>query len=178
MTENIDKKLRETGFFLDEMREQEKRAFGDKEPFDFKLSAFLNAGMSVRNVIERAQNLSQNPAIKGWKAKWEGGLKPDDWNLYDYMREDRRHEVHLDGSRRDVKNDEIKVGVGGVYSDDSGTLYSMGSNIPGSGMGGAFVRKPHYYFTVDGVERDVTEVCAEYLALLERMAAQFKADNP
>ena len=54
----------------------------------------------------------------------------------------------------------------------------MGSNIPGSGMGGASIFKPHYYFTLEGVERDVTEVCAEYLALLERMAAQFKADKP
>ena len=28
----------------------------------------------MRNAIERAQNFSQNPAIKGWKAKWERGL--------------------------------------------------------------------------------------------------------
>jgi hypothetical protein len=54
----------------------------------------------------------------------------------------------------------------------------MGSNIPGSGMGGGVVYKPHYYFTIDDVERDVTEVCAEFLALLERMVAQFKAANP
>jgi len=54
----------------------------------------------------------------------------------------------------------------------------MGSNIPGWGMGGGVVYKPHYYFTIDDVERDVTEVCAEFLALLERMVAQFKAANP
>jgi hypothetical protein len=77
-----------------------------------------------------------------------------------------------------VKTEEVKVGVGGSYSDDSGTLTSMGSNIPGSGMGGGVVYKPHYYFTIDDVERDVTEVCAEFLALLERMVAQFKAANP
>jgi hypothetical protein len=40
---HVDKKLREARFFLDQMREQERRAFGDKEPFDFYLSAFLNA---------------------------------------------------------------------------------------------------------------------------------------
>jgi hypothetical protein len=31
---------------------------------------------------------------------------------------------------------------------------------------------------IDGAVRRVTEACAEYLALLERMVAKLKADNP
>src|SRR5215831_2871756 len=126
MTAPIDKKLREARYFLGELRGRENRAFGDREPYDFLLSAFLSAGMSVRELIQRAQNRSQNPAIKGWKAKWERRLKlkPEDWDLYDYMREDRRHEVHLDGSRRVMKDDKIQIGYG-EYSDPSGTLTVM-----------------------------------------------------
>ncbi|HEY6860961.1 MAG TPA: hypothetical protein VI358_14400 [Pseudolabrys sp.] len=167
MAETIDKKLREAACHLEEMRKQERRAFGDKERFDFSLSAFLSATTSACDA-----------AIKKWTAIWKAGLSPEEESLYDFMREDRRIEVHSSGSRRDVKQDAIKVGVGGSYSDESGTLTVMGSNIPGSGMGGAVINKPHYYFTIDRVERDVTDVCADYLALLERMAAQFKGDNP
>jgi hypothetical protein len=36
----VQKKLREARFFLDQMREQERRAFGDKERFDFYLARF------------------------------------------------------------------------------------------------------------------------------------------
>jgi hypothetical protein len=35
----IEKKLREAGFFLNQMRDRESSANGDKEPFDFYLSA-------------------------------------------------------------------------------------------------------------------------------------------
>ena len=42
--EKAERKLREAKFFLDKMRDRERLAFGDKETFDFYLSAFLNAG--------------------------------------------------------------------------------------------------------------------------------------
>src|SRR6201987_4938645 len=45
--ERIEKKLREARFFFGKMINQESRAFGDKEPFDFYLSAFLSAGRTV-----------------------------------------------------------------------------------------------------------------------------------
>ena len=35
----IEKKLREAGFFLNQMPDRESSAYGDKEPFDFYLSA-------------------------------------------------------------------------------------------------------------------------------------------
>ena len=45
--ESVEKKLREANSCLAKMRDQESRAFGDKEPFDFALSAFLNAARTV-----------------------------------------------------------------------------------------------------------------------------------
>ena len=46
------------------------------------------------------------------------------------------------------------------------------------GMRPAYYLKPAYNFTIDGVERKATDACAEYLTLLERMLAEFKADHP
>jgi hypothetical protein len=42
--------VREADFFVGKMGEQERRAFGDKEPFDFYLSAFLSAAVDDWNV--------------------------------------------------------------------------------------------------------------------------------
>jgi hypothetical protein len=58
--ETGEKKLREAHRFLNEMRAQEQKAFGDKEPFDHWLSAFLSAGMSVRDAFH---------VEGGWRAR-------------------------------------------------------------------------------------------------------------
>ena len=52
--ERAEKKLREAQFFLDKMRDQHARAFGEKEPIDFYLSAFLNAAKTVDYMLARA----------------------------------------------------------------------------------------------------------------------------
>jgi hypothetical protein len=170
----IEKKLREAATSLNEMVEQERMAFGDKERFDVSLSSFLSAAMSVRDAVRYERDRQRNEAIKAWKEAWEAGLTPGQRRLYDFMREDRNAEVHGSGSRRTVKTDEIKVGVGSSYSDKSGTLEVMGSPLAGP----ATINKPTYYFTIDGNEQKATEACAEYLELLERMVAKFKADHP
>jgi hypothetical protein len=65
--ENVETKLQEARSFLDNLRDQEQRAFGDKAPFDHYLSAFLSAGMSVRDAFHVKQDRKRNQAIKDWK---------------------------------------------------------------------------------------------------------------
>ena len=80
-----------------------------------------------------------------------------------------------DGSRRSVRQEDIKVGVGGSYSDGSGTLQVLGSPSVLLGVDtAAVIHKPTYNFTIDGTERKATEACAEYLALLKRMVEKFE----
>ena len=67
MIEIIDKKLREARYALEKMRKQEAKAFGDKEPFDFLLSAFLTVTTSACDA-----------AIDKWTAIWKDGLSPDE----------------------------------------------------------------------------------------------------
>ncbi len=83
---------------------------------------------------------------------------------------------HGSGTRRIVKIKEFKVGD---YSDSSGTLHTMGSPSPLIGHDTrTTIRMPEYFFNIAGAERPVTEVCAEYLALLTQMVDQYKADTP
>jgi hypothetical protein len=88
--EKAERKLREAKFFLDKMRDQECRAFGDKEPFDFYLSAFLNAGTSFRGEFKVRQDRNRTDAIKAWRKAWEDGLSQDDNALYPRPRWDHR----------------------------------------------------------------------------------------
>jgi hypothetical protein len=161
--EQVEKKLREADFFLSKMVEQEGHAFGDKEPFDFYLSAFLNAARTVdyRLVHE------QKAAYKPWRDKWDSTLTPDQRTLIKFLVDDRIAEVHASGSRRNVAQEDIKV----IDSDTSSILEIFAP--PGTPP--AIIRKPVYNFSVAGVERRAVDACKEYLQLLIRMASEFKA---
>jgi hypothetical protein len=177
--EKAEKKLRETKFFLDKMRDQECRAFGDKEPYDFYLSAFLNAGTSFRGEFHVRQDRNRNNAITAWRKAWEDGLSRDDNALYQFMGKDRNAEVHHEGSARSVKMEEIPVG--NIYSDASGTVAAASGTLMAAGLGdvsGTAIRKPVYYFTIKGRERKATDACAKYLTLLDWMLAKYKDVQP
>jgi len=159
------------------MRDQEQRAFAGTEPFDHYLSAFLSAGMSLRGAFHVKQDRARNETVKKWKANWEAQLTPEQRCVYDFLQEDRNSEVHDTGSRRIVESKEIKVPVGGTYSDKSGTLKAMGSPTVLLGIDTSSATSiPEYFFEIGGVKRRVTEVCAEYFNLLEQMVAHYKAN--
>jgi hypothetical protein len=175
--ETVEKKLREARTFLNKMRDDEQRAFGDKE-FDQYLSAFLSAGMSVRGAFHVEQDRQHDQKVKNWKQNWEAKLPPESKRVYDFMGEDRNYEVHRhDGSRRIVEQKAIKVGAGSSYTDKSGgVLHVMGSPSPLLGVDtGATVSMTQYFFDISGIKRPVTEVCAEYLKLLDDMFANYKS---
>jgi hypothetical protein len=73
------------------------------------------------------------------------------------------------------------IGVGSPYYDASGRVEGFRSAALLLTLGintNTLVEKKIHFYIVDGKKRKVTDVCAEYLALLQRMVADFKADNP
>jgi hypothetical protein len=166
----LEKKIGEADFFLRKMREQEPQIIGDKEPFDYYLSAFLNAAMSVRGGFQIRQNRPRHVAIKAWREQWEDNLTSDEKTLYDFMRKDRVDEVHFTGSSRDVGQEGISLPIGTHYLNGGMVIIS---GPPG--MEPAVAYRPTYSFTIGGIERRVTEACAAYLTLLQRMVADFAA---
>ena len=172
--QNVEKKLREARFFLEKMSEHERMAVADKEPFDFYLSAFLNAGMTVRTSFHVRQNRTRNAAITSWRRQWKTSLNPKEGAFYDFMREDRVAEVHGSGSSRSVKTEDRELAFG-THKLASGTWDVMGSPQLAPS---AVTNTPAYYFTIAGTERKATDVCAEYLTLLERKVERFKAEHP
>ena len=99
----IEKKLREARFFLYQMREYERLTSEDTEPFDFYLSAFLTAAMSVRGAFHYARDRERSDAVKAWKQRWESSLSPDKARLYHFMVRDRpatAYNFTIDGAQR------------------------------------------------------------------------------
>ena len=165
--ERVEKKLGEVRFFLRKMIEQERMAFDDKEPFDFYLSAFLNA---ARTVDFRLRH-EQEARYSSWRMAWDAKLT--DNCLIKFMVDNRNVEVHERGSSRAVKTEDRELGPG-THSFASGTMDIVG---PPGVWPLAVIQVPTYNFMIEGTERKATEACGEYLALLERMVTTFKADH-
>jgi hypothetical protein len=81
----VEKKLREARFFLDKMIDRESTAFGDKEQFDFNLSAFLNAARTVDYRLRHEHKATYEP----WREKWDANLTTQDAVLIKFMVDDR-----------------------------------------------------------------------------------------
>jgi hypothetical protein len=167
-TDRIEKKLREGEHFLGKMLERERMMAGDREIFDYNLSAFLNAGRTVDYRLHHAQGAM----YAEWRKAWDPTLSPAESELMKFMADDRADEVHRGGSQRNPATEDVEV-LGGSYSDRSGALEV--SSVPGAKT---FVTKIAYTFTIGGTEQRATDACKEYMALLKRMVDQFRTDNP
>jgi hypothetical protein len=157
----VEKKIREVEFFLDRLREFEKRMLPNREPFDFYLSALLGAGRAVD------WTLRQEP----WRSKWNSANGPAH-ELLRIFAEDRNVAVH-EGGARDEK--EASLALAKTQHQEGGATVTV-TGPPGSlQLPGT---KRDYLFKIDGVDHKVTDACAEYIKVLKRMAAQFQADHP
>jgi hypothetical protein len=165
----VHKKIAEAQFFLDKLTAQEPRIIGDKEPFDYYLSAFLNA---TRTVDYRLRH-EQGAAYKPWRKAWDVRLDPQQSGLMKFIDSDRNEEVHDSGSSRNVGKEDVKFPIGTHHVD--GGILTIGGP---PGMEPAVAYRPTYNFTIDGTDRKVTEACAAHLALLRRMVTEFEADHP
>src|SRR6516225_4445180 len=164
--EGVEKKLREARFFLDKMIDHERMAFRDKEPFDFYLSGFLNAGRTV----DYRLRYEQAAVYPNWRIGWDASHQAEQ-ALIKFMVDDRNDEVHEGGSSRTVTTENREFGAG-THKLADGTMDVTGA----PGFARVTIHAPGYYFTIEGVERRATEACGEYLALLEQMVAAFRTD--
>ena len=171
-SETVNVKLHQGRSFLDDMRACERRAFGDKEgKFNKALAGFLGAGRSV------VYRLEKMPSYETWRKAWDA-QNPSKDRLLKCIHSKRDTDVHERDPDRIVKSKQIKVASGSSYSDESGTLEVWGSPGPLLEVDlGATIYVPQYFFDIDGTERPVTEVCAEYLMMLEQMVAQYEAET-
>jgi hypothetical protein len=87
----VQQKLAAAHHFRNKMIERERQLIG--EPFKDYLTAFLSAGMSVRDGFCYRNDRKRNAAIKAWREKWEND--PNNQRLYEVMCEGRNDEAHI-----------------------------------------------------------------------------------
>ena len=159
----VNKKLREAAFFLGKMEARHREAFGDREEFDFYLSAFLCA---TRSIDYRLRH-EQGSTYEKFRESWDGTLTTDKRQLAKFMVDDRNLEVHESGSAR--AEGEERIPIPDSYSDPSGTVTVFAP--PGTPP--AEVIKPDYFFIVDGKQVPVLELSRTYLSLLDRLVREY-----
>jgi hypothetical protein len=165
----VRKKLREAEFFLGRMMEHEQQLIGDREPFDFYLSAFLSA---ARTVDYRLRH-EQNPTYKAWRERWDSSLTGEENALIKFMVDDRNFEVHESGSTRSLGS-QVKEFGGGVHRLGASEMMITAP----VGVPPAVLHKSTYKLTIGAVDHDATKASELYLKLLNRMVSQFQHDNP
>jgi hypothetical protein len=128
----VHKKLTEAAFFLNKMAEQERRIFGHGglsepfEPFDYYLSAFLNAGRTVDYRL-----CHEHKAIyKPWRKAWNARITPDENRLIKFMVDDRIAEVHASGSSRSEAREGVEFGIGTHHVDGGRIIISGPPGMP------------------------------------------------
>ena len=161
--DQVKKKLREAAFFLGKLAERSRLAFGDREEFDFYLSAFLSAARSLDYRLRH----EQKSTYKAFRATWDLALSSDDQALVKFMVDDRNLEVHESGSSR-VQSDEHVV-IGSSYRDASGTVTVAAP--PGAPP--AELVRPTFSFLRNGKPIPVVESCDRYLAILKRLVTDY-----
>lgn len=161
--DQVKKKLREAAFFLGKLAERSGLAFGDREEFDFYLSAFLSAARSLDYRLRH----EQNPSYATFRAAFDNALSTDDQALLKFMVDDRNLEVHESGSSRVQANERLVIGSS--YRDASGTVTVAAP--PGAPP--AELVRPTFSFPMNGKPVPVVESCAGYLQILKRLVTDY-----
>jgi hypothetical protein len=83
----VHKKIAEAHYFLRLLTEQEPRIAGDKDPFDFLLSAFHSAGRTVDYRLRHEHGAAYVP----WRKAWDARLTTDETSLIKFMIDAQTH---------------------------------------------------------------------------------------
>jgi hypothetical protein len=137
------------------------------EEFHFYLSAFLSAGRSVTLVLQ-AEHKAKYDA---WFPDWKAALPMDQAALLVNFNEQRVATIHLK-SARVIQGEEM---ISGAEYLAAASL--EGADIEISGPPGVPLptfRKVVRSFSFDGAQSEVLQSAGQYLALVQRLVADFE----
>ena len=136
----------------------------DKEDFEFLLSAFLTAGRSVRDVLEK-----EYPPYRAWYPTWKKiKLRSEESQLFNFMQKQRNIEVHELGAETKESVEMIPL----AHAVGNSPLYAAYADS------GAEIGQKVYYVEVNGKHEKALDACRRYLDLLLRLVDDFARAFP
>jgi hypothetical protein len=165
----MQKKLREVRCFLQQLRGVARREFGDTEEFEFLLSAFLSASVSITDPLNSRK-------YRTWFEGWRQGRTAREKDLLEFVRIQRNLGVHRKGAEMEVSVQYIPItelrssrqghpAYGFYWSGPPGTLPpSVGVNV--------------HEFELGGTKVQACDTCREVTELLGELVAAFETANP
>jgi hypothetical protein len=169
LLEVMQKKLRETQYFLRQMEAVAKRPVGDEEEFEFLLSALLSASRSITKPLESRR-------YKPWYDAWRNGRTRREQELLEFMRVQRIAEVHQDGAAVEVAVEFVPLTE--LRTDRQGhPAYGFRwwgpSGIPPPAVGVIV-----HQFELGGTQVEAFGTCRDLVAVLGALVAAYEVAHP
>jgi len=163
------KKLREAGYFLDQMNAVAQRVGSYPEEFEFLLSALLSASRSITDSLE-------NRRYGTWYETWKTGRTATEQELLEFMRVQRNAEVHRDGADVEVAVQyvpitEIHTGTRGHPAYGFHWWAPPGTPVPTVGLNA-------HQFELGGTKVEAFATCRDFVRLLGELVAAFEETHP
>jgi hypothetical protein len=165
----IQKKLRETRYFLNLIGTASRRRSGDPEEIGFLLSAFLSASRPITDLLDNRQH-------RAWLETWKKGRTAKEQDLLEFMRKQRNVEVHLEGADTATSIQFVPIWEMNRGRTDHPAYHVSWCVMPG--MEPPKIAVTERQFELSGTKVEVVIVCAELVKLLSDLVADFEAAHP
>jgi hypothetical protein len=179
MIEGTKKKLREAGFFLQRLVEEERHIYRpEPEARDFYLSAFLSAARSVGDFI----GVEEGERYREWFEHRKLSLSDEERDLLRFTNDQRVQSVHIRGPNVQANITHAPIHeLQRELHERGGSLEIRAGGVPGSPLPLPKVEKSTLSFS-ELPDSDVSDVCGRYLELLARVLSEYEqfvvADHP
>lgn len=171
MIEGTKKKLREAGFFLQRLVEEERHIYRpEPEARDHYLSAFLSAARSVGDFI----GAEEGERYREWFAQRKLNLSEEERDLLKFTNDQRIQSVHIRGPS--VQTNFVHVPLHELQKElqeRGGSLEVQAGGVPGSPLPLPQVGKSTLSFS-ELPGSNVPDLCARYLELLARLLSEYE----
>jgi hypothetical protein len=169
MIEAAQRKLREASFFYGHLVSEQNRRGSDPEAFRFYFSAFIEAARS----LTWAMKAEETDKYLTWETVWKEQLTAEEIKLEKITNDLRIKEVKRLGADIIVEMEEIAV-VEMFAEPGFHAVYRQHTSGP-PGVEQIKTKRPKFYFEHEDGKADLTVLCKEYLAYLEKKVGAFLA---
>lgn len=169
LSETMEKKLREVRYFLHQMQRVARRDVGDPEEFEFLLSAFLSACVSITDPLDSRK-------YRTWFDGWRQVRTAREQDLLEFIRVQRIAEVHKEGAEtelavRYIPLTELRTNRLGHPAYGHHWFGPTETPPPSIGLN-------VHEFKLGGTKVEAYDTCREVTELLSELVQGFKTARP